>query len=145
MKNNKIQFASTHTTVPIALFRTVTGSTGYAIIDTGSESTLFDVEFMKNNRKAFTVRKTKSKINFIGVNDKSEHPILNVSGTVMFADDTPFKIKGMVADLTSIRNHIKQKLSLDVAAVFGSDFLKTAGAEIKFNDQTIYLNDLSGE
>lgn len=72
MKKRKTKFNTT-LGVPVAQGFLCNGSPFNAIIDTGSEETLIDKDYIKENKKCFTLERTDYKINFMGIHGKKTH------------------------------------------------------------------------
>lgn len=146
MKKNNISFIEYGTDVPIVKFNLDNGVEALGIIDTGSESTLFDSSFVKNNKSLFRIEKTKEKINFIGISDSNEVPILYGTSPIYFnttdSDSCKVNVKGMIISLSHLTKHLQDgNDSLEISAIFGSDLLANLGANINFIDKRLTLED----
>jgi hypothetical protein len=143
-KRIKIPFVKQSPLVPMVRIFLPGGTGGWAIIDTGSESTLLDKEFVKNNKDYFKFKKTQEKINFVGIDSKNSHPIINAIGSIAFYQDELIvfhKLEAIVSDLSNVISHTKQNFDVETSAILGSDFLKENGVEVNFPDKALYMND----
>ena len=148
-KRIKIPFVKQSPLVPMIRIFLPGGTGGWAIIDSGSESTLIDKEFVRKHKEFFKFERTRDKINFVGIDSKSPHHIVNAKGSIAFYQDTEIffhKIEAIVSDLSNVTNHTKENFDVEIAAIIGSDFLKELNAEINYPDQALYMDDdISGE
>lgn len=141
-KEIKIPFVENESCVPVIKFTLGNGITGYAVIDTGSESTVFDKDFVKSNKSEFSIEATKNKIKMIGVSDNSgELPVIYASANVKLGSDE-LVMNGMLFTLV----HLEDNLGFKPAALIGSDVLNDLGAKLNFKQNIMtYYNDISGK
>lgn len=148
-KKVKIPFVKQSPLVPMVRIFLPDGTGGWAIIDSGSESTLLDKEFAKKHKEFFKFKKTRDKINFVGIDSKSPHYIVNAKGDIAFYEDTVMRtqeLEAILSDLSNVTNHTKENFDVEIAAIIGSDFLKASEAEVNYPDQALYINDdISGK
>ena len=140
----KIPFVENKSVVPVVRFTLDSGATGCAVIDTGSESTVFDKDFVLQNKKSFRIEVTENKISLVGVMENNEAPIVYGTSSVEFAGQPGFKLdmQGMIIPLKNIESN----LGFPPAAIIGSDILNKLGAKLNFKRKTMTLyNDLSGK
>jgi len=144
-----IKFEECKSEVPIVKFMLNNGASAYAVIDTGSEATLFDFRLIKDNKNEFPLNKTKSKINFVGLQDSSETALINTSPTLQFSnkeDSSEFihiKVEnGIVLDLSNINEHLKKQdnTSISISSVLGSDLLTSLNAKIDYKNKEMTIN-----
>lgn len=149
MKRVKIPFVKQSPLVPMVRIFLPDGTGGWAILDSGSESTLLDKEFAKKHKEFFKFKKTRDKINFVGIDSKSPHHIVNATGSIAFYEDTEIffhKMEAIVSDLSNVTSHTKENFDVEISAIIGSDFLKEINAEINYPEQVMYMDDdISGE
>lgn len=146
-KRVKVPFIKQSPLVPMVRIFLPGGTAGWAIVDTGSESTLVDKEFVKNNKELFKTEHTRDKINFIGIDSKSSspHPIVNLEGSIAFYQDQKeiffHKIEAILSDLSTVSGYTKQNYGVEPSAILGSDFLQTIHAEVNYPEQAMYIDD----
>ena len=148
-----IKFEECNSEVPVVKFMLSNGTSAYAIIDTGSESTLFDFQLIKENKNEFPLNKTRSKINFVGLQDSSETALINTSPTLRFlnkennSDYLSVKVEnGIVLNLSNINEHLKRQdnTNISISSVLGSDLLTSLNAKIDYKNKEMIINyDLS--
>ena len=138
----KIQFVRSMFDCPIVRFSLGNGSVWHALVDTGSEITLVDENFAKDNKGCFNISFTGDKVVMYGVSGSNEKPVVNAKAKVMI--DT--KDGNMDCDLDAILcnlDHIKAKDrhgdEFRVTAVLGCDFLKEYKAKINFINSQLSL------
>ena len=142
----KIPFVDCASNVPFVKFYIHGGEECYAILDSGSESTIFDMDFIKSHKKQFKTEITDNKVTLVGVGTAVERPIIDVSVDVTFDEaGISYPAKGHIVDLSTTKEHTKTKLGIETVAIFGGAFLKSIGAEINYPEKTLYLNDISGK
>ena len=140
MKKREIKFVRNNTNVPVIKFRLKSGTEGFAIVDSGSESTAFDYDFAKANKKDFKVEFTNSTIDLVGVASKAANPLYEAYTEVIFFDDNnesqPLKIeKAMLMNLSNLKEHI----GYDVHAILGSDVFTNTKAKIDYNTHCLVV------
>lgn len=148
----KIKFVDLAFDVPIVKFSLGNGVESYAILDTGSEVTTIDKEFVLNNRNEFTVTHTREKINLVGMTSEKEHPVVYARTKFLFFDKPEEKLpctveRAMVMPLTNITENLKKqyRFSGEIGAIFGCDVFLALNAKIDFKNKTLNINDLSGK
>ena len=140
---SKVKFIKTKSEVPLVRFLLPNGKGGIAIVDTGSESTIFDPGFVAANKEEFNIKTTKDKINFVGIEKDSEHVIITAEGKLLLGgEDRVFvtlPILAVLMDLSHIREHFKNEYGTDIkiAALIGSDFLTKIKGKINFKEKTM--------
>lgn len=151
--HKKINFLKLPFDVPIVEFSLDNGAKGYAIIDTASEVTTIDKDFVLENKKEFHVKKERKKITMVGVNGETAVPIIKSSGFLGFQTHPAGYIQLEMTDaitysLRAITQNIKSQYEcdLDIAIILGSDFFTKHQAKIDYSVKTICFNDdLSGK
>lgn len=149
-----IKFEDCASEVPIVKFILGNGEPAYAVIDTGSEATLFEMNLvLGGHKKEFPIHKTKDKINFVGLQKDTETPIIKTSPTLRFLDsdnDTEYlyvKVDdGMFISLKNLTEHLKDQYGTDmtVFAIIGSDVLNRLNAEVNYKNKEMIIDyDLS--
>lgn len=140
----KVAFEEVNTAVPIVKIRLSNNSEGFAVVDTGSESTVFDKDFVKKSKNNFDIKITKEKINLVGVAQNNETPIIYAATEVFFGNDTMYRfgMKGMVISLANL----KDNLGFVPAAIIGSDLLEALDSKLDFKKRLMFVsNDISGK
>ena len=144
--NKHIKFIDIKSEVPIVRFMLHDGTEGYAIIDSGSEITSFDTEFVKKNKEQVTIHKTESKMNIVGLNDNVNTPVTKLDAIIMFSDDglTQVHIKdAMIYRLDVINANLKMtyKIDIKITAIIGSDVLSQTNAILDYKKKEMILDD----
>ena len=67
----KIPFVKSATDCPIVRYSLGNGATGFALVDTGSEITLVDESFAKENKYCFKIDVTRNKLVMHGVSGRN--------------------------------------------------------------------------
>lgn len=144
----KIRFVDMPSEVPVVKFYLGDGTCGFAIVDTGSELTTFDADFVKEHKKQFRVSMTKDKISMIGLGSETEQHALNTDVVLTMTDtdgsDVCVRIRhGVLFHLEHIRDVLNQQYGIDISvdAIFGSDMLNKYEAKINYKDKTLALED----
>ena len=125
------------TLVPIIKFKLIGGKEGYGIVDTGSESTAFDLQFVKKNKALFTIETTDKTMNLVGVSHNNDTQVIYATAHITFKEspDADIKIKGLVLDLS----HITSSIGHSPAALFGSDTLSKIRAKVNYDRKYLSL------
>lgn len=143
MAREKIHFVRSGSDCPIVRFSLGNRAAGYALVDTGSEITLVDESFVKENRGCFSLDVTGDKVVMHGVSGSNEKPIVKATAKVEFETKEGgiiYDIEAILCDLT----HIKARGKYDedvypVTAVLGCDFLRENKAKINFINSQLSL------
>ena len=134
----KVPFVEFESKVPLVEFRA--GEHAFvALLDTGSESTLFDPEILKKgNIKPIHTGKA---MDFVGFNGKTERTEILAVHDDFILDNQKVNIFGLVQDLSSIRRHLNEQYGkeIQVHAIFGSDFLEHYNTILDFEEHVMRL------
>ena len=132
----EIKFVDNKTNVPIVKFNLPSGAEGYAIVDSGSESSLLDYDFVKSNKDEFNVNHTAYMVNLIGIKSKAENPLVEADGIICL-DEIQIPIqKAMLINLSSL----KEQVGFDIHGIIGSDVLSTIKAKIDYKNNVLVIN-----
>jgi len=150
---HKVKFCIDTTTVPVVEFHVGDGEVAYAVVDTGSESTLVDARFAKQHKAYFSVIPTQAAMNIIGVDTKREIKIANCDGVLKLEDEENKECSILVTgavlyDLSHLSTALsnEQAEPVSIAVVIGSDTLKSIDARIDMKRKTLSFGyDLSGK
>lgn len=140
-KNIKIPFIDCKSDIPLIELSLKNGKVCYAVVDTGSESTVFDTQWVRANKEQFDIQLTDKKMVMVGMKEKTTVPII-FSTADFFPKGTDCKIPlcGMIAELSNIENHFEVNSSpVSVVALIGSDTLTALNATLDFQNQEIII------
>ena len=142
-KKIRIPFLETGSRIPFIRLYLNDGSNIDALVDTGSESTLFDMGFAVAN---FHNVKTGNEMSLIGLSGETEKCVVReVKADMIVIDDCgvsrTITIDGMTADLTQVTHNVNERydVKLDVRLLIGGDFLKRHGARIDYRNKMLTL------
>ena len=115
-----------------------------ALLDTGSESTLFDYRISESNN--YKKNETDYKMSLVGLSGETEKGRIvevstNVSVNDIFNNQYVISINGITSDLTNVTECINERYGkhMKVFAVIGSDTLKMYGAKIDYRRQQLTI------
>ena len=133
-----VPFVEFGTKVPLVRFR-VGEHVFVALVDTGSESTLFDPEILRKG--GIEPIHTGKAMDFVGFNGKTERAEILAVHEDFILDNQKVNIFGLVQDLSSIRKHLCDQYGedLQVHAIFGSDFLDHYDTILDFEEHMMRL------
>ena len=120
-----------------------------AIVDTGSESNVFDESFLKDNNLVGEDGEEMDLVSLSGAGNK--HIVYTVESSLLFDVDNrsqEFTITGISADLSGINDHLRMKYkeTKPISLIIGNDFLKQYSAKINYKTKELTLYyDISGE
>ena len=150
--SRKIKFVDMKSEVPIVKYSLFDGTEGFAILDTGSEITSFDSNFVKEHKETFETHKTKFKINVVGLHNSADKTIIKASAQLMFHDELGIIFMpindALLFSLDNVNENLKQQYHSDikVSAILGSDFFAKHKIKIDFNEKMMIFNDdISGK
>ena len=126
--------------IPLITFRLDNGTEGVAVVDTGSEQTVFDSAFIKENDDCFKFKEGRT-YSLIGIATESEAMAVSIATSFHFGGET-IEIAGVSADMSSLRSHFKKSYGdqFDIVAIFGSDMMLKLGTKIDFIKKEIKFN-----
>lgn len=149
--HSKVRFLKTKSDVPLIEFFLLNGKKAVALIDTGSESTLFDPGFVAANKEEFTIKETKNKINLVGIEKDSETSLITLETKIYISGEDEnvhaiLPLSAVMMDLSHLREHFKKEYgtNMKIAAILGSDLLSDIKGKINFKEKTLmFEHDLS--
>lgn len=148
-KTTKIKFTDNPTKIPFIKCDVGMPDLSYILVDTGSESTLFDKSLLDNG--CVSVTSENGNTNLVGFNGESDKTSTVIgSVTMTIADKKPgtVTVNGLVSDLSFLSDYIKYTFSVDmpVSMILGSDSLNKTKAKINYKKGEVsLLYDISGE
>lgn len=131
--SNVVYFESTHEEefkIPVVEFN-INGVLACFIIDTGSNGSILDYKWYKENSGLFTFKKA-TYIDYIGVSGVSTIRTVYVDGVVN-GIKTNFTTSDLTAIIKTLKNH-----NLDVVGILGSVYLEQNNYIIDYNTKSIY-------
>ena len=144
----KVRFVDSAFDIPIVKFSLGNGVESYAILDTGSEITTFDKDFILNNRAEFQILHTKEKINLVGMATEKEQPVIHAGTKLYFSDKSGESSvcnvsEAMVMSLAIINENLKKQylFAKEITAIIGCDVFLTLNAKIDFKNKTLNISD----
>lgn len=143
-RKKRIQFKKLKVNAPIVKIKIDDGIEGYAVIDTGSEFTVFDKRFVKRNRKVFEVAKNNSEFRTISLDGQSE-PITFASASSKITFDNSTKtclVNGIISDLSAIIDHVHEQCGKEynIIMLIGYDILSEIRAVIDLDKNTMEVH-----
>lgn len=138
-KKIKIQFVEFESKLPVVNI-SVGDRELYALVDSGSETTLIDSEL--KGKKGIHSKKLNQQLSFTGMNGTSEsRAVTLLRGDFSFGDEL-VSICGVSADISNISTHFKESYNSKVviSAVLGCDFLSTYNVVLDFDKHIMTLN-----
>lgn len=129
--------------VPFVEFTLSNGTKGRGLIDTGSESTMIDTNFIKKNKECFAIDVTNQKMNFVGFYGDEKRRIIKISTYIHFGKYAVSLEDTIAANLSGINKGLEELHGKDVHIdiVFGGNFLRKKKVEINYKTNTIAFNE----
>ena len=143
MKKYTIPFAETKSSIPFIRFPMADGRVIYALVDTGSESTMLDRSLMTDYPDVSKSTSSKGKTSFVGISGKKEVEVeyarIDIPMEVSGAGEGNLRILGLLDDLSPISSHIKEHYGTpeSMTILIGSNCLRAYGAKIDLKKGTI--------
>lgn len=136
----KISFVECSSGVPIIKFVLSDGTEGYALVDTGSDPTMFDKNFILQHKKSFRLVDGEG-ITMIGLYAEDKNLDKHITTTITVGDikiDIP---DGMIVDLSIVHDAIKTSDDnpVRIAAIIGCDTLLQYGVSVDFDKKVIKI------
>ena len=135
MTKRTIYYTTDYSDVPLIKLR-YKDTEFYAILDSGSESTLIDRRFAEKLK--LEPSKTDISVSYIGFGGVSDMPLSNVSLRCLAGpDDYPVDISATLSDLSAIQAYFDKwnEEKICVPLLIGSDGLASMEATIDFENK----------
>lgn len=137
MKKVKIPFTPIRENVPFIKFRLKDGTEGTAVVDTGSEATFFDKDFVEEHKDQFNIFDVKGFMNVVGIGDNKSVKLQYIETDLCFDDMRIPMFDTVPIDLGHISKQLGASIKMD--ALFGSDFLSYTNAKLDFMKKELIL------
>lgn len=144
MSKHIVKLTDTENNIPVVRFHIGNGQAGYAIIDTGSEVSIFDTDFVSDNMNSFEKTDSTpygvSHIAGADLNTQSSY----YSTTVTVGEDNPmsFSMAALSYPIYHLSKFFEEsRENINVTAIIGTDVLSKTRVDINFETKEITLND----
>lgn len=141
----KIKFVDTGLDVPVVAFY-FRQKKYYAILDTGSECTLFDKDFVKENKDDIEINMDSDDKDIIMYATKQSMKPVTAKTTISFVSDenilrvvNHIPVDGIVFNMSEINEYVWQASGIKVSAVIGSDILNKYKMKLDFKDKSLLI------
>ena len=129
--------------VPLVTFR-LAGEEHYAIIDTGSETTMLSNQ-LEEHLKTREIEGSGALVAMNGRNEYSKitQGVCRATLETKDGEQVEVVLGGLIYDLTAISSHFRHKNDqyISIAAIIGGDFLKYYQARIDYKNKIMTIND----
>ena len=145
MRKYTLPFHETKGIIPIVEVGMGDGKRFYAIVDTGSESTLIDKRFKKTFPGVVKSHKVVGKTNYHGISGEVEtvlvEAVIQLPMKTVDGEAEPLEMKCFVNDLSSLSAHYKKIYGFDgeFMMLLGSDVMRQLGAVIDLGKDRLTL------
>lgn len=137
------QFIEMDIDVPVIQFKLENDIEFNAIIDTGSEQTIFDSDFVKNSNDGFSVYQTNLDFQVTGIASTQKEQTVSIVVTTLTVEDykTGFTSSVKLSGIKMPIRHIAAYSKLHtISAIIGTDFLRQYSAKLDFKNKELMLN-----
>lgn len=140
MKQRKIPFLKLDTTIPVIRLYLEDGVYCNVLIDSGSDTTVYDAAFIRTNRAKFTVEQTQKQANYVGINSKDIRPIV-LAKTTLYMEDSGlgFDITGEIMNLSDAFEEFYAVNDIKPHALLGGRDLDQLKAKIDYENKELIL------
>lgn len=145
-----LPFVPCTSVIPIVKFTTVDGKEIYAIVDSGSESTLINKTFKKAFPGIIQSHKVLGKMTAIGIGGEKEMAVIEAVARIPAQSDKSeagaIEITGMVDDLAALTAQIKKMHNVEwnLSMLIGGDTLGQFSARIDYSKKIVTLYTKAG-
>jgi predicted aspartyl protease len=125
--------------IPLVNFQLAGDETYYALIDTGSETTLLDVAL----KDKVEVKSIEDEGNFVGIGGSTDYKTIEFADTsFILPGNIELPFIGLMHDMTALSKHFKDKNKeyIRISAIIGSDLLKKHDAKIDYKNRTLTIS-----
>lgn len=136
---HKVPLIKSSINIPVVEISLNTGVKAFALLDTGSEVTLFDQEFIKENKECFHICHTDNKVTMIGLYaEKDNYDIhlftdIDIDGHRIEVNDA------MPADFNMIKGVLSGDNPIIISAILGCDTLQSNKVKIDFKNDLLII------
>lgn len=140
-----IPFATCPATLPIVSLYLANGEVWHAAIDSGSECTVFNAEFVRKNAGDFTADNQEVKTTLIGVASETVVNVEKKLASVTIKDkdgaEVRMKMKGVSVDLSKLCDRFSESYGkqYNLQAIIGSDVMRDFKAIIDLGRMSIRI------
>lgn len=128
--------------VPLVTFR-LAGVEHYAIIDTGSEITMLNVDL----KDIIKTKEVEGEGSMVGVNGKNEYSRITQGACSANLETTDGEqvsvvLGGVLYDMKALSSHFRDKNGeyIPISAIIGGEFLKHYNAKIDYKKKTLTID-----
>lgn len=131
------KFENINTPIPIVKYK-LGNEVCYAIIDSGSEQTVFDATFVKEHADLFKLRKEyNSRMSLSGVSPTGADIACHFArATLGFRKPFEIEVEGLLMSLDHLSEHFN-KDGIKLSVLIGADVLAKHNARIDFDKQKL--------
>lgn len=147
MKRIRTPFCDIKSEIPIISVTLSNGEKTLALVDSGSETTLIDKDFIVKNRKVFKVSKSKDTGTLTGLNSKNEYVVV-LADTYIQLEGTKqyFPLHGTIYPMDFVVKSLKECYGIEPKILIGSDTLHEYNAELNYEKRELIIkHDTSGK
>jgi len=143
-KRIRVKFESEKSDIPIIKILFGERKECYALLDTGSEQSLFDNEFVKQNKLLFEIDQRQEMLEMKGLTETNNTPVLSWITLFRVGEGKESRVipaEGVVFDLSHISDHLVNAYDEDIkiVAILGNDFLSRYNVIIDYEKREITL------
>lgn len=143
-----VKLSDTENSIPVVRFHIGNALTGYAIVDTGSEVSIFDTVFVAENQNAFasSISLPCALAHIAGTDEDPKTKYYSTTVT-LGEEQKSFPITALSYPINHLSKFFREsRENINVTAIFGTDFLSDTNANINFETKEMTLeNDLLGK
>ncbi len=126
------RFENVDTTIPVVKYH-LDDKIYYAIIDSGSEQTVFDSDFVAEHNDLFKMRQENKIMSLSGVGANPTETVCRFASTVIgFRKPFSIEVEGILMSLRHLSEHFSAR-GIRITALIGSDVLSANNAHIDYN------------
>ena len=131
------RFENVDTTIPIIRYK-LNGEVCYAVVDSGSEQTVFDASFVRKNMESFSIRTDEdNRMSLSGVSPHcADVACQYASTTIDLGRNKVIAVEGILMPLDHLSDHFDNH-GLHLSLLLGADVLSDNNAKIDFVNQKV--------
>ena len=136
-------FVDYSSVIPIVRFALKDGKEIYAIIDSGSESTLVDKKFKKQYLGIIQSTNILGKMKAMGIGGEKEMVVMETIARIPMktdkGEDGAIEIKACVDNLSTLVDHMKRMHNIpwEFSLLIGGDTLRVLSSRIDYRKKTV--------
>lgn len=141
MRETRVSFIKNKCNIPLINIYLPNGVRAVAIVDSGSDSSAIDKQFVLDNKKEVLVSVSRNKIQYTGVHTTEEQAAVFAKTNVCLSEkkDQKYEVTFSVLDLSNACSMFANVYGITPSILIGSDFLSEHEAVVDYEKSIVII------